>query len=363
MEYKHESSDSSSPAFSEDAWIFSGEAAWKATPRLQLTGKYAGKLLQDQDFSSYTDLMSAGFIYDLTDRWDVGGEYRILTSHDISSRLQGRSLEIGYRVMKNLWLSAGYSFDRFDADLAGDGYQGQGAYVKLRVKGDERIISGLRKAPAAGETAPQTAAAAVAEAAPAMMPPASPAPAAAEPNIPKAAPLSAATAATAAAGSVPAAAALLPDVSGADSKGPASSGAAATAASLTTSPDTVESGQPEAEEMAVFTIHFASDSSSFATGEDFATLHTAARLLRSDPTLNAAIEGHCDLRGTQSHNLKLGANRCQTVVKELEKVGVKDSQIGQTTSFGKAEPLCTDDTKKCHQMNRRSYIKIVLNPA
>ncbi|MHB8828971.1 MAG: DUF7507 domain-containing protein [Syntrophales bacterium] len=145
LEYKHESNAAAVPSFREDAWIFSGEGVWQATPRLQLTGKYAGKLARDDDYSSYTDLIAGRFLYDLTDRWDVGAEYRILTSHALNSRYQGGAVEVGYRIIKNLWVSAGYSFDKFDADLTGDGYQGEGPYLKLRVKFDETAFKGFRK--------------------------------------------------------------------------------------------------------------------------------------------------------------------------------------------------------------------------
>lgn len=138
MEYKHEANAAAIPSFREEAWIISGEGGWRATPRLQLTGKYAGKLVRDEDLSSYTELLAARFLYDLSARWDVGAEYRILNSHAVNSLYQGGYLEGGYRVIKNLWLSAGYSFDRFDADLAGDGYQGEGFYLKIRVKFDEK---------------------------------------------------------------------------------------------------------------------------------------------------------------------------------------------------------------------------------
>ncbi|MCX7635748.1 MAG: hypothetical protein N2Z74_08400, partial [Syntrophales bacterium] len=140
VEYKHETNAAATPAFREDAWIFSFEGVWQATPRLQLTGKYAGKFARSDDFTAYTDLVSARFLYDVTDRWDVGAEYRVLTSHRVNTRLQGGAAEVGYRIVKNLWAAVGYSFDKFDADLAGDSYQGEGPYLKLRVKFDENSL-------------------------------------------------------------------------------------------------------------------------------------------------------------------------------------------------------------------------------
>jgi hypothetical protein len=62
VEYKHEINAGSTPTFREDACNFSTEGVYQATPRLQLTGNYAGKLFRDEDFSSYTDLIAARFL-------------------------------------------------------------------------------------------------------------------------------------------------------------------------------------------------------------------------------------------------------------------------------------------------------------
>lgn len=147
MEFKRESNDSATPALQEEAWIFSGEGVRRLLPTLQLTGKYAAKLARDGEFSSYTDLIAARLLYDLTDRWDLGAEYRLLNNHKVNTLYQGGAFEVGYRVVKNLWASAGYSFDRFDADLTGDGYQGEGIYLKIRVKFDENTLTALPQSP------------------------------------------------------------------------------------------------------------------------------------------------------------------------------------------------------------------------
>ena len=76
----------------------------------------------------------------------------------MSIRSQGGSAEIGYRIIKNLWIAAGYSFNKYDADLAGDGYQGQGPYLRLRVKFGESIFKDLREALASPESSANTSA-------------------------------------------------------------------------------------------------------------------------------------------------------------------------------------------------------------
>lgn len=141
IEYITDRRTGADPSVSTDAYVFSTEGHFQATRRLQLTGKYAGKLAKQESLTAYTDLVAARFLFDLTDRFDVGSEYRLLTSHLTHDVLHGGSVEAGYRVVKQLWISLGYSFDRFDADLAGDSYQGKGGYVKLRFKFDENTFS------------------------------------------------------------------------------------------------------------------------------------------------------------------------------------------------------------------------------
>ena len=145
IEYKYNRQYGSQPGDTTNALIFSTEGVFQANRNLQLTGKYAGKLEQDDCFTSYTDLITARLVYDLSDRFDIGAEYRLLTSHLTETRLHGGSVEVGYRMMNQLWLSLGYSFDRFDADLAGDSYEGEGPYLKLRFKFDEKSLQTIRK--------------------------------------------------------------------------------------------------------------------------------------------------------------------------------------------------------------------------
>ena len=140
FEFKHQKDSTVVSDYLTDAYITSVEGHYQVGKSLQLIGKYAGKLVSDDGFESYTDLLSGRIVYDVTERFDLGLEYRILTGYDTESRYQGGSAEIGYRLIENLWLSLGYSFDNFDADLTGDSYQGKGPYLKIRFKFDETLF-------------------------------------------------------------------------------------------------------------------------------------------------------------------------------------------------------------------------------
>jgi hypothetical protein len=59
------------------------------------------------------------------------------------SRQYGMGGEVGYRVARNLWLSAGYNVLGYqDQDLAGDDTTRKGAYIRLRFKFDENLFGG-----------------------------------------------------------------------------------------------------------------------------------------------------------------------------------------------------------------------------
>jgi hypothetical protein len=143
VEYKYEKRATAQPAYSLDSFITSAEGVYQFTSALQVMGKYAGKMEKDDEFSSYTDLIATRLMFDLTERFDFGVEYRLLTSHRTNTRLHGGAVEFGCRIVDQLWLSLGYSFDRFDEDLVGDSYHGEGPYLKVRFKFDEKTLRKL----------------------------------------------------------------------------------------------------------------------------------------------------------------------------------------------------------------------------
>ncbi|HPI76054.1 MAG TPA: hypothetical protein PLK80_04915, partial [bacterium] len=131
--------DRSSPVVSDStpsARIYSIEGVYHPSKSFSLTGKYAAKISKTDLFRSYTDMVAGRFTYDLTSRFDIGLEARTLRSRSINSQSIGGSAELGYKCLKNIWLTTGYSFDDFDSDLAGDSYWGKGPYISIKFKFD-----------------------------------------------------------------------------------------------------------------------------------------------------------------------------------------------------------------------------------
>ncbi|HPP12188.1 MAG TPA: hypothetical protein PKW42_05580, partial [bacterium] len=143
LEFKNDKDTMTDSGYRGNAYIISAEVNYQTSAQTQWSGKYAGKLSLESGFTHYTDLISGRVLRDITDRFDFALEARLLRSRLAHSLMVGGSMEVGYRLIKNVWLSLGYSFDDFDTDLVGDSYQGKGPYLKIRFKFDESIVKAL----------------------------------------------------------------------------------------------------------------------------------------------------------------------------------------------------------------------------
>ena len=72
------------------------------------------------------------------------------------------------------------------------------------------------------------------------------------------------------------------------------------------------------------------------------------------PNYALTIEGHADIRGTQSYNMVLGAKRATAVKEYLANLGIPPTRL-DIVSFGNTMLLCDlNDERQCHQYNRRA---------
>ncbi len=122
--------------------ITSTEINYRISPRLTIMGKYAGKLSWENTsgkrFLAYTDMLMGGATIDLTDRIDVSVYGKVMNQYQAGMTAFGSVVSVGYRVMKNLRVIAGYNFSKFnDRELSGEGYMSQGPFVTTQFKFDE----------------------------------------------------------------------------------------------------------------------------------------------------------------------------------------------------------------------------------
>lgn len=85
-------------------------------------------------------------------------------------------------------------------------------------------------------------------------------------------------------------------------------------------------------------------------------LDSTASWMNRFPNYGLTIEGHTDVRGTESYNMILGVRRAKAVKEYLANLGVSRKRL-DVVSFGNTLVLCeVDDEHHCHQFNRRAAL-------
>ena len=138
--------------------IASLHANWQPIRPFTFSGRYAAKWVKEQTNglnSRYNaQLLSGRVIWEVAPRWDASLQASNLSGSNGTGRQYGLGLELGYRVLENLWLSGGYNFFGYnDADLTSGEYTNKGVYLRMRYKFDEDLFS--KKAVAPVDLAPR----------------------------------------------------------------------------------------------------------------------------------------------------------------------------------------------------------------
>lgn len=102
---------------------------------------------------------------------------------------------------------------------------------------------------------------------------------------------------------------------------------------------------------ALRTVNFAFNSSSLSsTAKDI--LQGNADFLKSNPSVEVQVEGHCDERGGREYNLSLGESRAKSVKNYLSALGISTSRV-KTISYGKERPISFGHDESSWASNRR----------
>jgi peptidoglycan-associated lipoprotein len=88
-----------------------------------------------------------------------------------------------------------------------------------------------------------------------------------------------------------------------------------------------------------------------------ATLSNDANFLIQHPDVKIVIGGYCDERGSDEYNLALGQNRADAAKNALVTAGIAATRI-RVVSYGKEKPFCTESDEQCWQLNRRAGFSI-----
>jgi peptidoglycan-associated lipoprotein len=87
-------------------------------------------------------------------------------------------------------------------------------------------------------------------------------------------------------------------------------------------------------------------------------LQKIASWLLKNPAAKILIEGHCDSRGTSEYNLALGDRRARAARDYLVALGIPSGKI-EMISYGKENPICTEETEECWAKNRRAHFVVL----
>jgi peptidoglycan-associated lipoprotein len=91
--------------------------------------------------------------------------------------------------------------------------------------------------------------------------------------------------------------------------------------------------------------------------EDARLLDANAEWLKANRSHLLLIEGHCDERGTNEHNLALGEHRAKSAMNYLISQGVEASRI-TIISYGEERPACSGKDEACWAQNRRAHFLV-----
>lgn len=103
--------------------------------------------------------------------------------------------------------------------------------------------------------------------------------------------------------------------------------------------------------MALYGIHFGTDSAQ-VTSDSRPTLEQMALLLKSQPGLKVYIVGHTDNTGALEHNISLSTQRAQAVVKALQDMGIAASRL-MPKGLASLAPVASNATEEGRAKNRR----------
>jgi peptidoglycan-associated lipoprotein len=99
------------------------------------------------------------------------------------------------------------------------------------------------------------------------------------------------------------------------------------------------------------------DFDSYAVKDEFRPIVEAhANLLKGNSSAKEVAEGHTDERGGSEYNLALGQKRAEAVVKQMEVLGVGESQL-EAVSYGKERPAVDGHDESAWAKNRRVELR------
>jgi len=120
-------------------------ASFRANRQWQMSFYYGLKYVRENfdgdRYDGYTDMIAVEARYNINSKWDIGMHGAMLHSWNSNQFDYSLGADVGYLVMTNAWVSAGYNLVGFeDEDFSDANYTAEGPYVKFRMKFDQQSV-------------------------------------------------------------------------------------------------------------------------------------------------------------------------------------------------------------------------------
>jgi hypothetical protein len=127
------------------ATIVSAHAIAEPLQHMEIGAKYALKSaadrFDDMEVPTLTDFILLRSQYDITSWLDIAAEGRWLRQHEAGDLRFGYSAELGFSLLENTTVIAGYNFQGYaERDLVDPVYSVQGPYMTMRLKFTEELL-------------------------------------------------------------------------------------------------------------------------------------------------------------------------------------------------------------------------------
>lgn len=86
-------------------------------------------------------------------------------------------------------------------------------------------------------------------------------------------------------------------------------------------------------------------------------LDEAAEVLRENPSVSVAVEGHTDAIGSEAYNQALSFRRAEAVFRYLVNSGIAPERL-TVEGFGESNPVATNETEAGRAQNRRVELRV-----
>ncbi len=122
-------------------------------------------------------------------------------------------------------------------------------------------------------------------------------------------------------------------------------------------PTRTSAAPPPAKKIVLRGVNFDFDKAEVRT-DGIPVLKEAASILKENPDVRVAVNGHTDSMGPEDYNKTLSLRRAEAVKKFLVSEGISAARL-EVNGFGESQPVASNDTRDGRAQNRRVELKIL----